>query len=160
MATTAHAIRTGHDDERDRPAAPHVLIAVDETVAARRTLASGLADAEVHGADVTVLHVTTSRRWRTARFGPVRAVPMRVGDPLESPVLRDARRLAFDHGIRPRLELIAADDADAAILGMARRLQAGTIVVGATRPEGLVAPLGVCQGVLRRAPVPVVVVPA
>jgi nucleotide-binding universal stress UspA family protein len=160
MTTTAAAIRTDHDDERGEHAAPRVLIAVDETPAARRTLASGLADAAVHGADVTVLHVTTPRRWRTARFGPVRAVPMRVRDPLDSPVLRDARRLAFEYGIAPRLELIAADDADTAILGMARRLHAGTIVVGATRPEGLAAPLGVCQGVLRRAPVPVVVVPA
>jgi nucleotide-binding universal stress UspA family protein len=159
MASTAAAISIDHD-ERDATAAPHVLIAVDETPAARRTLASGLADAAVHGAGVTVMHVTAPRRWRTARFGPIRAVPARVRDPLESPVLRDARRLAFEHGIVPRLELIAADDAGAAILGMARRLHAGTIVVGATRPEGLAAPLGVCQGVLRRAAVPVVVVPA
>jgi nucleotide-binding universal stress UspA family protein len=161
MATTAAAIMTEHDEhERDGAAPPRVLIAVDDTVASRRTLASGLADAAVHGADVTVLHVAPPRRWRTARFGPVRAVPTRVRDPLESPVLRDARRLAFDHGICPRLELVAADDAGTAILGTARRLQAGTIVVGASRPDGLAAPLGVCQGVLRRAPVPVVVVPA
>jgi nucleotide-binding universal stress UspA family protein len=160
MATmTTAAISTEHD-ECDRAAAPHVLIAVDDTPAARRTLASGLADAAVHDADVTVLHVAPARRWRASRFGPVRAVPMRLSDPLESPVLRDARRLAFEHGICPRLELVAADDADAAILGTARRLRADTIVVGASRPDGLAAPLGVCQGVLRRAPVPVVVVPA
>jgi nucleotide-binding universal stress UspA family protein len=159
MATTA--TRTEHDeDERERVPAPHVLIAVDDTPASRGTLASGLADAAVHGADVTVLHVAPPRRWRTARFGPVRAVPVHVRDPLESPVLRDARRLGFDHGICPRLELLAADDAGTAILGTARRLHAGTIVVGASRPDGLAAPLGVCQGVLRRAPVPVVVVPA
>jgi nucleotide-binding universal stress UspA family protein len=161
MATTTAAIGMEHDEhEGDVRAAPHLLIAVDDTQAARRTLASGLADAAVHGADVTVLHVAPPRRWRTARFGPVRAVPVRVRDPLESPVLRDARRVAFDYGIVPRLELLAADDAGAAILGMARRLRAGTIVVGASRPDGLAAPLGVCQGVLRRAPVPVVVVPA
>jgi len=160
MATTTEAITADHHDERHGHAAPRVLIAVDETPTARRALASGLADAAVHGADVTVVHVTAPRRWRTARFGPVRAVPTRVRDPLESQVLRDARRLAFEHGIRPRLELIAADDPGAAILGVARRLHAGTIVVGATRPEGLAAPLGVCQGVLRGAPVPVVVVPA
>src|SRR4051794_11831310 len=148
-----------NEDERDGGAAPHALIAVDDTAAARRTLASGLADAAVHGADVTVLHVAPARRWRAARFGPVRAVPVRVGDPLESPVLRDARQLALEHGISPRLELLAADDAGTAILGTARRLGAGTIVVGAARPDAL-APLGVCHGVLRRAPVPVVVVPA
>ena len=159
MTTTA--IRTEHhEDERDGVAAPHVLIAVDDTPASRRTLVSGLADAAVHGADVTVLHVAPPRRWRTARFGPVRAVPMYVRDPLESPVLRDARRLAFDHGICPRLELVAGDDAGTAILRTARRLHAGTIVVGASRPDGLATPLGVCQGVLRRAPVRVVVVPA
>jgi nucleotide-binding universal stress UspA family protein len=109
---------------------------------------------------VTILHVTMPRHWRSARFGPTRAVPMRLSDPLESAVLRDARRLAFDHGLCPRLELIAHDDVDGVILGMARRIGAETIVVGASRPDGLAAPLGVCQGVLRRAPVPVVVVPA
>jgi len=148
------------EDDARRPAdGPRVLIAVDETPTGRRTLASGLRHAGAAGAEVTVLHVVAPRRWRTARFGPVRAVPMHIGDPLESAVLRDARRLAFDHGICPRLELIAADDVDGTILGVARRIRAGTIVVGAGRPDGLAAPLGVCQGVLRRAPVPVVVVP-
>lgn len=139
---------------------PQSLIAVDETPGSRRTLQSGLAHAAATGADVAVLHVVPARRWRTARFGPVRAVPVRVPDPLESGVLRDARRIAFEHGICPRLELVAAEDVDAAILGVARRAHADTIVVGAGRPDALAAPLGVCQGVLRRAPVPVVVVPA
>jgi nucleotide-binding universal stress UspA family protein len=85
---------------------------------------------------------------------------MHVSDPLESAVLRDARHLASDHGVHPRLELVATDDVDGAILGIARRIGAETIVVGASRPDGLAAPLGVCQGVLRRASVPVVVVPA
>ena len=73
MATmTTAAISTGHDEhQRGRVAAPHVLIAVDDTPAARRTLASGLADAAVHDADVTVLHVAPPRRWRASRFGPV-----------------------------------------------------------------------------------------
>jgi nucleotide-binding universal stress UspA family protein len=145
--------------DRDAPS-PSTLIAVDETPRGRRTLASGLAHAATTGAEVTVLHVVPARCWRTARFGPVRAVPMRVRDVLESPVLRDARRIAFDYGVCPKLELIAADDVDATILGVARRTHADTIVVGASRPDGLAAPLGVCQGVLRRAPVPVVVVPA
>jgi nucleotide-binding universal stress UspA family protein len=148
--------RSGHDG----PPEATTLIAVDETAGGRRTLASGLARAAAQGAHVAVLHVVAPRRWRVARFGPVRAVPMRLRDPLESPVLRDARRLAFDHGICPRLELFAADDVDSVILAVARRLRADTIVVGASRPDGLAAPLGVCQGVLRRAPVPVVVVPA
>ena len=159
MTITDVLVATEHEDPGAR-AVPHVLIAVDETPGARRTLESGLADAAVHGAEVTVVHVAAPLRWRIARLGPVRAVPMRVRDPLASAVLRDARRIAFEHGICPRLELIAADDAGRAILDIAHRLHAGTIVVGATRPESIVAPLGVCQGVLRRAPVPVVVVPA
>jgi nucleotide-binding universal stress UspA family protein len=144
----------------DGPPASRVLIAVDETPGGRRTLVSGLGQAAARGAEVTVVHVVAPRRWRVGRFGPVRAVPMRVRDPLSSPVLRDARRLAFAQGIVPRLELIASDDVDGVILGLARRADADTIVVGASRPEGLAAPLGVCQGVLRRASVPVVVVPA
>jgi nucleotide-binding universal stress UspA family protein len=139
---------------------PQVLIAVDETPGARRTLESGLAQAAAQDADVTVLHVIAPRCFRVARLGPVRAVPARIRDPLSSPVLRDARRLGFDQGLCPRLELIASDDVDGAIIAVARRLHADTIVVGAHRPEGLAAPLGVCQGVLRRAAVPVVVVPA
>ena len=157
---TMLATTTQHMMPPDAAAAPRVLIAVDETASGRRTLASGLAHAAAQDADVTVLHVVAARRWRTARFGPVRAVPVHLGDPLESAVLRDARRLAFDHGICPRLELVAGEDVDGVILGVARRLRADTIVVGASRPDGLAAPLGVCQGVLRRAPVPVVVVPA
>jgi nucleotide-binding universal stress UspA family protein len=144
----------------EAPAAPHLLIAVDDTPSARRTLESGLAHAAAADAEVTVVHVTTPRTWRLGRFGPVRAVPMRVRDPLESAVLRDARRVAFNHGLCPRLELVATDDVDTVILLLARRLHATAIVVGASRPEGFAAPLGVCQGVLRRAPVPVVVVPA
>jgi len=146
------------EDRHDVPG-PRVLIAVDDTPGAQRTLRSGLAQAAAQGADVTVLHVVAPRRWRVGRLGPARAVPMRLTDPLESAVLQDARRVALEHGIRPRLELISADDADAVILGMARRVGAATIVVGASGPEGRVAPLGVCQGVLRRAAVPVFVVP-
>jgi nucleotide-binding universal stress UspA family protein len=160
MLEATHPMAAGPADGAGPAPGPRVLIAVDETPSGRRTLASGLVHAAAQGADVTVLHVVAARRWRTARCGPVRAVPTRLCDPLESAVLRDARRLAFDHGICPRLELVAADDVDAVILGVARRSRADTIVVGASRPDGLAAPLGVCQGVLRRAPVPVVVVPA
>jgi nucleotide-binding universal stress UspA family protein len=146
-------------DDRHGPPAPRVLIAVDDTAGARQTLRSGLAQAAAQGADVTVLHVVPPRRWRVGRFGPARAVPMRVHEPLESAVLQDARRLALEHGIRLQIEVIAADVPHTVILGMARRIGAATIVVGASRPEKLVAPLGVCRGVLRRAAVPVVVVP-
>jgi nucleotide-binding universal stress UspA family protein len=148
------------DPRADVPPAPQVLIAVDDTPAGRRTLISGLAQAAARDAEVTVVHVVPARRFRVARMGPSRAVPMRVRDPLESPVLRDARRLGFAHGVCPRLELIAADDVDAVILALAGQVHAATIVVGASRPDGLAAPLGVCQGVLRRAPVPVFVVPS
>src|SRR5690349_11643770 len=68
--TTAIATARQIDSGPEEPAPAHVLIAVDETAAARRTLASGLADAAVHGADVTILHVAPARRWRTARMGP------------------------------------------------------------------------------------------
>jgi nucleotide-binding universal stress UspA family protein len=140
--------------------AGRVLIAVDDTPGGRRTLSSGLRHAAAQDAEAIVLHVVPPRRWRVGRFGPVRGVPVRLSDPLAAPVLRDARGAAFEYGICPRLVLIAADDVDAAILGLARRMRADTIVVGGGRPDALTAPLGVCQGVLRRAPVPVVVVPA
>ena len=149
------------DRRADAPPAPQLLIAVDNTPAGRRTLISGLAQASARGAEVTVLHVVPPRRFRLARMGPSRAVATRVRDPLESPVLRDARRLGFDHGICPSLQLVAADDVDAVILALAVQMHAATIVVGAgRRPDRVAAPLGVCHGVLRRTPVPVFVVPS
>src|ERR1700750_2501680 len=118
------------DPRTDVPPASHLLIAVDDTPAGRRTLVAGLAQAAAHDAEATGVHVVPARRFRVARMGPAHALPIRVLDPLESPILRDARRLAFDHGLCPHLELIAADDVDAVILGLARRLNAATIVVG------------------------------
>ena len=148
------------DPRTDVPSASHLLIAVDDTPAGRRTLAAGLAQAAAQDAEATVVHVVPARRFRVTRMGPLHAIPIRLRDPLGSPILREALRLAVDHGIRPHLELIAADDVDAAIVGLARHLGAATIVVGASRPEHLAGPLGVCRGVLRRAPVPVFVVPS
>jgi nucleotide-binding universal stress UspA family protein len=159
MNATAHAAGAAETAGQHGPAARHVLIAVDDTERGRHTLRSGLAQAAAQDADVTVLHIVAPRQWRLARLGQPRAIPVRVRDPLESAVLREARRAAFEHGICPRLELIASDDPHAIILAMARRVGASTIVVGANRPDSLVAPLGVCQGVLRRAAVPVFVVP-
>jgi nucleotide-binding universal stress UspA family protein len=159
MDATAHAVGADRADEEHGQPAARFLIAVDDTAGGRHTLRSGLAQAAAQDADVTVLHVVAPRRWRLGRFGPPLAVPMRVRDPLESAVLREARRVAFDHGICPRLELIAADDPRTVILGMARRIAAATIVVGVGRPDSLVATRGVCHGVLRRAAVPVFVVP-
>jgi nucleotide-binding universal stress UspA family protein len=138
--------------------APRVLIAVDESPGARRLLESGLAQAAAQNADVTVLHVAAPQRWRVGRFGPVRGIPTRLADPLDSAILRDARRLAFGHGICPRLVLVAAEDADTVIVEVAAEIGAATIVVGAARADGP-ATLGVCHRVLRRAAVPVFVVP-
>ena len=53
---------------------------------------------------------------------------------------------------------VAAEDADAVIVDVAARIGAATIVVGADRADGP-ATLGVCHRVLRRAAVPVFVVP-
>lgn len=142
-------------------AVPQVLIAIDDSPASTRTLASGLAQARAQGAEVTVLHVVPGRHWRLGRFGPVRAIPMRVGHPGDSPPLSRARRVAFDYGILPRLELIAGEDVDAIIVGTAARMKADTIVVGAPRAGRLGGGVpAVCQGVLRGARVPVIVVPA
>src|SRR3954468_10453246 len=119
---------TTHDDARTQTANPRVLIAVDETPAGRRTLASGLVQAAARRADVTVLPLTAPRRWRTARFGPIRAVPMRLRNPLDSAVLRDARRLALEHGVQPRLQLVATDDVGGAVPRTARPLGARHVV--------------------------------
>jgi nucleotide-binding universal stress UspA family protein len=159
MHATAHALGAGRADEEHGPPAPQFLIAVEDTAGGRHTLRSGLAQAAAQDADVTVLHVVAPRQWRVGRFGPPRAIALRIRDPLESAMLREARRVAFDYGICPRLELVAADDPRGVILDMARRVGAATIVLGARRPDSLVATRDVCQGVLRQTAVPVFVVP-
>ena len=149
-----------HDaaERHDLPG-PCVLIAVDDAPGAERTLRSGLAQAAAQGAEVTVLHVVPARRWRVGRLAPARADGVLERHASRIPQHGALQRVDHVHRDRPRLELIAADDADTVILGMARQVGAATIVVGASGPEGRVAPLGVCQGVLRRAAVPVFVVP-
>ena len=108
------------------PPASHVLVAVDETPGRpRRTLVSGLAHAAAQGADVTVLHVVPPRRWRIGRLGPTRAVPMHSAtrSRVRSCVTRSASRSTAVPA--PRLELVAADDVDAVILGVARAHRRG-----------------------------------
>ena len=142
------------------PPGRRVVIAVDDTPAARTTLASGLAHAAAQDAEAVVVHVVPARAWRVARMAPCHTVPLRARDPQASPVLREARRLAFGNGVRARVELIASDDPDAVLAGVARREGADSIVVGVRRPEALAAPFGGVRGLLRAAGVPVVVVPA
>src|SRR4051812_50167895 len=78
----AAEVTTG-DDARDAIAAPHVLIAVDETPGGRRTLASGLVHAAARGAEGTVLHVVAPPRWRPARLRPTPGGPPPGRGPLE-----------------------------------------------------------------------------
>ncbi len=76
-----------------------------------------------------LIHVVPPVRWRVARLGTIRAIPMRVRDPQSSPILREARRTAFARGVRAEVELFATDDVDRLVDAVARRLGA-TVVVG------------------------------
>ena len=78
---------------------------------------------------------------------------VRLPDRHAAPVLYEARRIAFDHGLCRAWSSSPPTTPARRSARTARRIGADTIVIGAHRPDA-----GVCQGVLRRA-VPVVVVP-
>jgi len=62
----------------------------------------------------------------------MRAVPRRLGDPFESPVLCHARELAWRHGTAATLQLVAGDPPQA-IVAAAVDAQADLLVIGARR---------------------------
>ena len=63
----------------------------------------------------------------------MRPVPRRLTDPFQSPVLRQARELAWRHHSAASLQLVAGDP-PAAIIAAARDAHADLLVIGA-RPQ-------------------------
>jgi nucleotide-binding universal stress UspA family protein len=83
-------------------------------------------------ASLRIVHVVPPIEYRVGAFAPMRAVPRRLTDPFEDPVLCHARELAWRHGTAATLQLVAGD-APQAIVAAAADAHADLLVIGARR---------------------------
>jgi nucleotide-binding universal stress UspA family protein len=82
------------------------------------------------GAALRIVHVVAPIQYKVGRLAPMRAIPRRLVDPFDSPVLADARELAWRCGVAATLELLAGDPAET-ITTAAIRAHADVLVLGA-----------------------------
>ena len=140
-----------------------ILIAVDGSEASKLATEIGLAVAGGVGASVRFLHVAKALDDQLDATSPL-STPSEEKVAAIDPVLREARRLAEQHGVTAEVEIVAGTGTDEvvdAVLGVARSMEAALIVVG-SRGRGRLAGavLGsVSQGVLRASSTPVLIVP-
>jgi nucleotide-binding universal stress UspA family protein len=109
--------------------APQLLVAVSASDASRRATAVAAELAGTFNARLTILHVVPPLRYRVGRLAPTLPIPQRLDDPLSSPVLLDARRIAWTRGVNPRTILVAGEP-DQAIIAVAGELGADLLIVG------------------------------
>jgi nucleotide-binding universal stress UspA family protein len=135
--------------------APELLVAVSGSDASRRAAAVAADLANTFDARLTILHVVPPLRYRFGRLAPTLPITQRLDDPLGSPVLLDARRIAWAGGVSASTILIAGDPRHV-IVTVARDLGADLLVIG-TKPRLLPARVAARQRrwVHTRAPCPV-----
>jgi nucleotide-binding universal stress UspA family protein len=85
------------------------------------------------GAVLRIVHVIAPVEYRVGRLAPMRPVQRRLTDPFQSPVLRQARELAWRHGSAVSLQLVAGDP-PASIIAAAHDAFADVLVIGG-RPQ-------------------------
>jgi nucleotide-binding universal stress UspA family protein len=85
-------------------------------------------------AALRIVHVVPPVQYRVGRLAPTRAVPRRLGDPFESPVLADARELAWLRGVAATLVLLAGEPV-APMIAAAADAHADVLVIGARDAE-------------------------
>jgi nucleotide-binding universal stress UspA family protein len=71
-------------------------------------------------------------QYRVGRLAPTLPIARRLDDPLTSPVLLDARRVAWARGANAKTILVAGDPASV-IVAVAGELGADLLVIGSTR---------------------------
>lgn len=115
-----------------------VVVAVSGSRASRAATVVAAELARAWGGRLRVVHVVPAVHYRVGRLAPMRAVPRRLVDPFDSPVLASARELAWRHGVAATLELLAGEPAHM-IVTAATRADADVLVIGAvtrsTRPS-------------------------
>jgi nucleotide-binding universal stress UspA family protein len=83
-------------------------------------------------ASLRIVHVVSPVEYRVGAFAPMRAIPRRLTDPFENPVLCHARELAWQHGTAATLQLVAGEPPQA-IVAAATDANADLLVIGARR---------------------------
>jgi nucleotide-binding universal stress UspA family protein len=137
-----------------------ILIAIDDTPAARAAVTYGLDLAAAQEAEVTFLHVLPASDWeRQLGFGPDGPSPQST-TPEDRTSLEAASALAADAGVTADAVLLSGDPVER-ICTYAADIDADLLVVGSRGRRALTAALlgSVSRGVVRSAGRPVVVVP-
>jgi nucleotide-binding universal stress UspA family protein len=140
--------------------APELIVAVNGSDASRRATAVAADLANTFDAQLTILHVVPPLKYRVGRLAPTVPVTQQLDDPLSSPVLLAARRIAWTRGVSPRTILIAGDPGHV-IVTVAGDLGADLLVLG-SKPRLLPGGISVThrRWVHAHAPCPVLPVPA
>jgi nucleotide-binding universal stress UspA family protein len=136
-----------------------LLIATDGSPAAEAAVEAGVQLASEQGAGVVFLHVVEAIDVVAPLFGPVLAVPHRIGEPGEDEALSDAAEVARRHDVPFELRLVSGFDVET-ILATADEIDAELIAVGSNR-HGAIGTMflgSVSQELLRRVRRPVLVV--
>jgi len=114
------------------PQAPRVLLAASGSAASRHATAVAADLASTFEAQLTILHVVPPVEYRVGRLAPTLPITQRLNDPLTSPVLSDARRVAWARGANAKTILVAGDPATV-VVAIAGELGADLLVIGSTR---------------------------
>jgi nucleotide-binding universal stress UspA family protein len=107
-------------------------VIVVATSGSRASIEATMFAAEVAGvlsATLRIVHVVPPLEYHVGRFAPMRAVPRKLTDPFESPVLRHARELAWQRGAAATLQLLAGDPPQA-IVSASTDAHADLLVIG------------------------------
>lgn len=114
------------------PRHPGILLAASGSAASRQATVVAADLASTFNAQLAILHVTAPLEYRVGRLAPTLPMTRWLEDPLTSPVLLDARRVAWTHGASAKTVLIAGDPAPV-IAAVASELGADLLVIGSTR---------------------------
>jgi nucleotide-binding universal stress UspA family protein len=120
-----------------------VVVATSGSRASRDATVLAADLARAWGASLRIVQVVAPVEYRVGRLAPTRPIPRRLIDPFDSPVLADARELAWRRGVAATLVLVAGEPAAAMITAAAAAAHADVLVIGARitgRPRRRTAP--------------------
>lgn len=121
---------------RNPPLAPRqlILLATSGSPASLRATVFAARLTAACDATLRIIHVLAPIEYRVGRLAPMRAVPRKLTDPFQSPVLRQAREVAWRNGAAATLALLAGDPAPE-IVNAAAEMNADIIVIGNASPR-------------------------
>ena len=113
------------------PQAPRLLLAASGSEATRHATGVAANLASTFEAQLVILHVVPPVEYRVGRLAPTLPISRQLDDPLTSPVLAEARRVAWARGASAKTILVAGDPARV-IVAVAGDLGADLLVIGST----------------------------